>query len=67
MTYRELLIYVNEIPVRFLDTEIEVYDCKTGITHRDTVFANDADDTDYLTDLDQPQIWINTDNIEDID
>lgn len=67
MTYRELLSYINEMPERFLDTEIEIYDCDSGVTYRDTEFANDADETDYLIDADQPQIWINTHEVEELD
>lgn len=67
MTYRELLSYISEMPERFLDTEIQVYNCESGITYLDTVFANDADETDFVTDLDQPQIWINTECVEDLD
>ena len=66
MTWRDMLEYINEMPERFLDTTIQVFDVANDKTLIDGMFVTDCDDTDYLIDLDQPQIWVNFDefNIE---
>jgi hypothetical protein len=63
MTWRELKEYVNSIDERFLDTEVQVYDCEEQTTYTDTIFAADNDDTDYIIDLNQPQIWFRTSDV----
>ena len=64
MTWRELAEFISEMPVRFLDTEVQLYDVENGLTHADTLFTNDATDDDFVIDLDQPQIWFNTTDVE---
>jgi hypothetical protein len=63
MTWRELREYIDCIEERFLDTEVQVYDCEEQITYMDTAFAADDDNTDYLIDLNQPQIWFRTGDV----
>jgi hypothetical protein len=63
MTWRELKEYIDMIDNRFLDTEVQVHNCEEQITYTDTMFAEDDDDTDYVVDLHQPQIWFNTDDV----
>jgi hypothetical protein len=63
MTWRELKDYLNSLDERFLDTEVQVYDCEEQITYTDTMFSQDDDDTDYLIDLNQPQIWFRTSDV----
>ncbi len=64
MTWRELAEFISEMPVRFLDTEVQLYDVENGLTHVDTLFTNDATYDDFVIDLDQPQIWFNTTDVE---
>ena len=63
MTWRELKDYLNSLDERFLDTEVQVYGCEEQITYTDTIFAADDDDTDYIVDLNQPQIWFRTGDV----
>jgi hypothetical protein len=63
MTWRELKDYLNSLDERFLDTEVQVYDCEEQATYTDTMFSQDDDDTDYLIDLNQPQIWFRTGDV----
>ena len=63
MTWRELKDYLDSLDERFLDTEVQVYDCEEQITYTDTMFSQDDDDTDYLIDLNQPQIWFRTGDV----
>jgi hypothetical protein len=64
MTWRELVEFVAELPERFLDTEVQLYDASNGSTYVDTLFATDATDDDYVIDVDQPQIWFNIEDVE---
>ena len=64
MTWRELAEFVAEMPERFLDTEVQLYDAENGSTYVDTLFTNDMTDDDYVIDIDQPQIWFNTTDVE---
>lgn len=59
MTWQELLEYIQEMPPRFLNTTVHIFDCSNGVTHLDAMFTNDCNDDDYMIDLDQPQIWVN--------
>jgi hypothetical protein len=63
MTWRELKDYLNSLDERFLDTEVQVYDCEDQVTYTDPIFASDNDDTDYIIDLNQPQIWFRTGDV----
>ena len=63
MTWRELKEYIDMIEPRFLDTEVQVYDCEEQVTYTDTSFSEDMDDDDFVTDLHQPQIWFNTTDV----
>jgi hypothetical protein len=63
MTWRELKDYLNSLEERFLDTEVHVYDCEEQVTYTDTMFFADDDPTDYLIDLNQPEIWFRTGDV----
>lgn len=63
MTWRELREYIDIIEERFLDTEVQIYDCEGQITYTDTDFSEDADEDDFTIDLHQPQIWFNTTDV----
>lgn len=66
LTWRELLTYIkNDMPERFLDTPIQVFDCLTGQTHCDITIYHDCTEDDFLVDIDQPQLFINYE--EDLD
>lgn len=62
MTWRELMESIQAMEPRFLDTTVQVYDIANDKTLIDGMLVNDCDDTDYLIDKDQPQIWINFDD-----
>lgn len=62
MTWRELLESIQKMEPRFLDTVVQVYDVTNGTTLIDGMLVEDNDDTDYLIDKNQPQIWINFDD-----
>jgi len=64
ITWRELSEMIKEMPERFLDTPLQLFDADNGETHTDCLFTIDATDDDYVIDLDQPQIWFNTTDVE---
>lgn len=59
MTWRQMKERIEEMEDRFLDTEIQVFDVENNTTHIGCELYCDCDDTDYVIDKDQPQIWIN--------
>lgn len=64
MTWRELLEDIQALDPRFLDTTIQVYDVASDKTYIDGMLVTDCDDSDYLIDKDQPQMWINFDDFQ---
>ena len=59
MTWRDLLECINDMPERFLDTEVQLFDADVGRTYFEAVFTCDDTQDDFTIDIDQPQIWFN--------
>lgn len=59
MTWRDLLESIQKMNPRFLDTTVQIYDVANDSTNIDGMLVEVADESDYLIDKDQPQIWTN--------
>lgn len=59
MTWRELLESIEKMNPRFLDTTVQIYDVANDSTNIDGMLVEVSDESDYLIDKDQPQIWTN--------
>jgi len=61
MTWKELGEIIADMDVRFLDTEIQIYDVENQRTYIDpnNGIYEDDDEDDFTIDKHQPQIWFN--------
>lgn len=62
MTWRELMEDIQKLDPRFLDTTVQVYNVAEDRVLIDAMLLIDSDDTDYVIDKDQPQIWVDFDD-----
>lgn len=60
LTWRELANYIlNDMPDRFLDTPVQVFDCLNNVTYSEGVeIFHDMTEDDFTIDMDQPQLFI---------
>lgn len=61
MTWQELRDYIDNLPEKFLDEKVHLYDQSRSRTYIETEFYLDATEDDFTLDVDQPQIWFNMD------
>jgi hypothetical protein len=61
MTWEELWNHIGNMEHKFLDTQVEIFDCLEGKTITDIILVKDCS-ADYVYDVDHPQFWINTEN-----
>lgn len=61
MTWQELRDYIDNLPEKFLDEKVHLYDQGRNRTYIETEFYLDATEDDFTLDVDQPQIWFNMD------
>lgn len=64
MTWRDLLEHIRDMPERFLDTGVQLFDANNGRTYFESMFSYDDTQDDFTIDIDQPQIWFNTEEVE---
>ena len=57
MTWRELGEIIADMDVRFLDTNVQLYDVEDGITYYEGIeLLMDCTEDDFTIDVNQPQI-----------